>query len=368
MTPVRRAVLAGFLACTALLTAGPTVNGGGAIGPIGGGATPGRTLELRLIAAQPSNRAAVIVDTGDGSAPKKVCIRFDANTISGEEALRLAAAEDPSIAPVFADFSGKGKAVCALCGVGCPSGDCFCDPARYWAYSRADSGSGAFAASPVGVSASQVTDGDVEGYRWGSGAAPALADIRTICGEVQAETTTTAPPPPPPPRPPPPPAPVPPPAPGPTAPAPTAPAPTAPAPTAPGPTAPAPTAPAPAPGSPGAGVTTTSAPGQSTTSTTEPPTSATSAPGVEEVPTDGEEVAGGDPDVIDPEAGGDDGADGTGEDAADDGEDELASPGPVDQGGGDQGGGSVLGLAGVGATLVALVAGSAALQRARRRG
>ncbi len=350
MTPLRKAVLAGVLACTALLAAGPTAGGGGV--------TPARTLDLRLVAAQPSNRAAVIVDKGDGSAPKKVCIRFDANAISGEEALRLAAAQDPTIAPVFADFSGKGKAVCALCGVGCPSGTCFCDPARYWAYSRADSGSGAFAASPVGVSSSQVTDGDVEGYRWGSGAAPALADIRTICGEVQPETTTTAPLPPVPVRPPPP-APV-------TPPPPPAPAPPPRAPS-PGEAAPAPApAPAPGPGPPEAGVTTTSTPGQVTTSSLTPTTSTTSTPGVEEVPTEDEEVVGGDPERV--RGAGEAAADAGGQDAGDVVDDELASPGPTDPGGGDPGGGSALGLAGVGATLIALIGGSVALQRARRRG
>jgi hypothetical protein len=355
VTLLRRAVLAAVLAAgTALLAAAP---------PGGDGPRPTRALELRLVAAEP-NRAGVIVDKGDGSAPKRVCIRFDANAISGEEALRLAAAQDPSIAPVFADFSGKGKAVCALCGVGCPAGDCFCDPARYWSYNRADAGAGAFTRSPVGVSSSQVTDGDVEGYRWGSGAPPALADIRTICGE--APVTTTTPPPPPPPSPPPPPPPPSPPQ----------------APAGP-PTAPAPAAPAPGGGPPAPGAPPVAAPdgagGATTTSTTPGPTGP--EPGGEAAPTEGDEAApteageapaeggaapapdgeavGGDPEPQDPEP-----RDRVG--------DEQASSGPLDAGGDGRGegagGGSALGVAGVGITFVALVGGSVALQRSRRRG
>ena len=312
MTGVRRAALAALAAASALLVA---------VAPGGDGtAPPARHLELQSIAAQPANRAAVIVDKGDGSAPKKVCIRFDANSVTGEEALRLAAEQDPSIAPVFSDFSGKGKAVCALCGVGCPSGDCFCDPQRYWAYSRAEAGSSTFQASPVGVSSSEVTDGDVEGYRWGSGVAPAYADIQTICGEVAPEPTTT-----------------------PTTTSTTA----APAQPPPNRSEPPPAALGPALGdqavAPSADPTTTgTGPAADATQTT------TTA-----APTDTDDGA---TDEDDDTSATDDG----------DGDDDGAASVRLTQDGEAGAGGSMLALAGVGATFLALVGGAVALQRTRR--
>lgn len=303
----------------------------------GGGAPASGVLALETIAAAPANRAAVVIDKGDGSAPVKVCVRFDAASISGEEALRLAAAKEPSIAPVLSAFSGMGKAVCALCGIGCPAGDCFCDPQRYWAYSRVEAGTSGFLTSPVGVTASAVTDGDVEGYRWGSGAPPAVTDIRTICGEVPVETTDTT----------------------------RGPVPTTPPPPAPGPAVTPGTAP------PGGSPPTSAAP--TTAATAEPapaPTAPTESVGTPGAPTTTTTTAAVEP--VDPEERGSGGrdpsavADGGDDDEAGDGGDDEEAAVRLTQEGETGGGGSGLALAGVGATFAALVAGSVALQRARR--
>ena len=325
VTRVRRVLVA--LACTAALaTAAPS---GGAVAP--------RALNLQTIAATPANRAAVVIDKGDGSTPVKVCVRFDAATISGEEALRLAAAQDPSIAPVFSEFSGMGKAVCALCGIGCPSGDCFCDPQRYWAYSRAESGTAAFRTSPVGVSSTEVSDGDVEGYRWGSGAPPAFADIRTICGEVEPATTTTGP------------------------------AQTVAPPPAPPPSGSTGTAPPNRPPLTGAAAPTTAAPPAPAQAPTTLVPSDGPAPGAPTTTTS----TTADLDRVDPEEPGSEDRDPS---AGDDGDEAGDGDGSGDEEasvrltreGETGGGGSGLALAGVGATFAALVAGSVALQRARR--
>ncbi|MDQ3384891.1 MAG: peptidase, partial [Actinomycetota bacterium] len=61
----------------------------------------------------------------------------------------------------------------------------------------------------------------------------------------------------------------------------------------------------------------------------------------------------------------DDGSAGPG---GDEGDEESAAVRLRDEGGGDPGGGSLVGLAGVGATVAALAGGAAVLQRARRRG
>lgn len=143
------------------------------------------------IADVDENHAAVIVDTGQ--TVKKVCVTFAEEAITGAEALRRAGVD-----PVFASYGEKGEAVCAICGVGCPAGNCFCDRARFWAYHRAVPGGG-YTYSRAGASSTLVRDGDVEGWRWGSGAAPPYASVGQVCGVAEpaprsgpAETTTTA--------------------------------------------------------------------------------------------------------------------------------------------------------------------------------
>lgn len=143
-----------------------------------------------LVAAVDENHAAVIVDTGQ--TVKKVCVTFTENDITGAEALRRARVD-----PVFSSYGEKGEAVCAICGVGCPAGDCFCDRTRFWAYHRAAPG-GSYTYSRAGASSTLVRDGDVEGWRWGTGAAPPYASVGEVCGVAEpaprsapAETTTT---------------------------------------------------------------------------------------------------------------------------------------------------------------------------------
>lgn len=143
------------------------------------------------------SHAAVIIDTGQG-APKTACITFRGDTISGAQALELANAQ-----PVYQSFAGTGRAVCALCGVGCPAGDtCLtCAGSTFWNYFHAKSGATSFTLSGVGASSSEVRDGDVEGWRFGVGQKPAFLSYNTICGITidsgasvsQAETVPQAP-------------------------------------------------------------------------------------------------------------------------------------------------------------------------------
>ncbi len=143
--------------------------------------------------AQAMNRAAIVVDTGSG--PVSRCVSFAEESISGIEALNRA-----GLAPVVRGFSGEGGAVCGLNGVGCPAdSSCLtCQAPNYWAYYRADNGAGGFAYSSVGAGAIAVTDGDVEGWRWGTGAGPAYRSFSSICPLQPPPTTTTTTDPPPP--------------------------------------------------------------------------------------------------------------------------------------------------------------------------
>lgn len=132
------------------------------------------------------------MDTGE--TVKKVCVRFSEESISGAELIRRAGVD-----PVFRSYSGKGVAVCALCGTGCPGDEsCLtCDPeGRFWAYSRAPAGTTTLRTSPEGASSTEVRDGDVDGWRWSRGLAPAYASVAEVCDGAPAgaaTATTTAP-------------------------------------------------------------------------------------------------------------------------------------------------------------------------------
>lgn len=129
--------------------------------------------------ADTMHRAAVIVE-GDGQV-RRIVVEFPEESITGLELLRRAGAE-----PVVYSYSGIGGAVCRLFGVGRDAGpDCLGGTngdARYWAYFRATAGATAFRYAAVGGGAATVRDGDVEGWRFGTGAAPAYASIDTILG------------------------------------------------------------------------------------------------------------------------------------------------------------------------------------------
>lgn len=141
------------------------------------------------VRAETVHRAAVIVE-GDGQT-RRVVVEFPEESITGIELLRRAGAD-----PVVYSYSGVGGAVCRLYGVGRDAGpDCLGGTggdARYWAYFRAPAGSTSFRYAAVGGGSSTVRDGDVEGWRYGTGAAPAFASIDAILGI--APTPTVLPP------------------------------------------------------------------------------------------------------------------------------------------------------------------------------
>lgn len=138
-------------------------------------------------AAAPGHRAVVIVDTGQ--EVRRVCVRFTEDFLTGQELLIRAKTD-----PVFRQYSGKGAAVCALCGVGCPADEsCLtCGGDTYWTYSRAPKDSSEFRLSGGGASNTKVYDGDVEGWRWSKGLLPAYASVEQVCGPAPGSTTTSS--------------------------------------------------------------------------------------------------------------------------------------------------------------------------------
>lgn len=170
----------------ALTVAAPATSSASAPGPAP--ASPARSST-----AQASNRAGLVIDLGDGGPPRTVCVRFAEDSITGKELLERA-----KVDAVFSTYSGEGSAVCALCGKGCPDdGSCLtCQQPDYWAYHRAPAGASGWSYGRAGASRTTVRDGDVEGWRWGTGSAPPFRTIVQVCGGEASSgagtTTTTA--------------------------------------------------------------------------------------------------------------------------------------------------------------------------------
>lgn len=135
--------------------------------------------------ASGAHRALVVVDTG--ATTYRQVITFTEDSVTGIHALELAGAK-----PLVYTYSGQGGAVCRLFGVGRDSGPGCLGGAdgdnRYWAYFRAPSGTSSFTYSRAGAGSVQVHDGDVEGWKFGTGQAPGWSAV-----PAPSTTTTVAP-------------------------------------------------------------------------------------------------------------------------------------------------------------------------------
>jgi hypothetical protein len=132
------------------------------------------------------NHAAVVVRDGEGRLTYAY-VGFPEEAIDGVELLRRS-----TIPLVTVPFGGLGEGVCSLAGEGCPAGECrrrVCQGPRpddpYWRYFRQDA-PGRWNALALGPSATEVRDGDVDGWSW-TGAEPglpavAIADVAALVG------------------------------------------------------------------------------------------------------------------------------------------------------------------------------------------
>lgn len=147
-------------------------------------ASTGSVARADVTAQGCSAQAVIVVEPGPGA----VSICFD-GSISGIEALQLAGAN-----PVSYGFSGQGAAVCQLYGVGnSADSNCLIGPGgQYWAYYRAGPGASGWTYSRAGASTTTVTDGSVEGWRYGTGGAPGFV---SFCSVASCAPPPTDPPP-----------------------------------------------------------------------------------------------------------------------------------------------------------------------------
>jgi hypothetical protein len=61
---------------------------------------------------------------------------------------------------------GFGPAVCGINATGCPATNCFCDPAKFWAYYHLDPAANIWMQAAEGVGAYTPANGAVEGLAW----------------------------------------------------------------------------------------------------------------------------------------------------------------------------------------------------------
>ena len=135
---------------------------------VGVGAALGAAAVAPVEAAHASGGSTAVVVIDTGANVRSAVIHFD-GSITGIEALELAGAN-----PATYGFQGQGAAVCALDGVGNPADQsCLVGPnSEYWAYYVARGGASSWTYSRGCACTTMVGDGDVEGWRYGTGAAP----------------------------------------------------------------------------------------------------------------------------------------------------------------------------------------------------
>src|SRR4051794_3189411 len=137
--------------------------------------------------ADTATTAVIVIDTGTSVHAVTVDV---GSGISG-----LAALERVASVTKLA-YAGNGGAVCSIDGFGneATQSGCLVGPnSQYWAYFHASGGAGAWTYSPVGAGSFTVHGGDVEGWRYGTGAKPAASPV--FCDYVTcAPPVTTTPP------------------------------------------------------------------------------------------------------------------------------------------------------------------------------
>ncbi len=145
-------------------------------------------------AASTGVRVGVVIDFGNGT------VYHVAVVVSGANPKGLTALQAVPGINITTDNSGAfGAAVCGLdingTHLGCPgtAGSCLtCADPKYWAYFKAPGGASSFQYSRTGAAQSPVSDGDVEGWKWGTGKAPTFVPFAQFF--PLATTTTVAPP------------------------------------------------------------------------------------------------------------------------------------------------------------------------------
>ncbi len=157
-------------------------------------------LGVNQTAARPlSHQAGLVVQFGD-SQVQTYCVNFDTDSISGLQLLQNVS----SLQVLYdATSTGMGAGVCKINNDGCsfPMEDCFCQcqglACVYWSYWHLQPNN-TWDYSPLGASSFVVTNGQVDGWRWGAGTAnsaqpPPVITLNEICQPAPTATPTLTP-------------------------------------------------------------------------------------------------------------------------------------------------------------------------------
>jgi len=123
-----------------------------------------------------SQRAGLAIFSGDNSS-FTTCVSFTESTISGLDLLRRS-----GLTIETATNPTQGTAVCKIGKVGDASNDCFGSMPNYWSYWQL--GENGWGYSVTGADQSQVIDGSVNAWSWGTGDPPAVLTFQNLCEGV----------------------------------------------------------------------------------------------------------------------------------------------------------------------------------------
>lgn len=137
--------------------------------------------------ASADGEVGLVIQIGDQVTTH--CVAYSGDAITGEQALSRAGY-------TFEQLGGGSRAVCAINDVGCfdasSFSSCFCEcqgrDCTYWGFFTREYGAG-WVYSTLGFNLIRATDGDVHGWKWGTGgpaSAPAPVDVpfEQICGHA----------------------------------------------------------------------------------------------------------------------------------------------------------------------------------------
>ncbi|MBN1219248.1 MAG: hypothetical protein JXM69_10000 [Anaerolineae bacterium] len=127
-----------------------------------------------LTYADALNRAGLVVVHGDGTIVTQ-CVEFAEAQITGMQLLERS----------DLDFVNSGGAICQIDHEGCPAGpDCLsCQAPHYWSYWLSNTGDGSWQYAGYGASGRSISDGQVDGWVWGTGSSsPPAVTFAEICG------------------------------------------------------------------------------------------------------------------------------------------------------------------------------------------
>jgi hypothetical protein len=142
---------------------------------------PLSNLGLRSV----THRAGLAIFYGDDTFFTK-CVSFTQSTITGLDLLKSS-----GLAVETATNPSQGTAVCKIGDKGSPASDCFGSMPNYWSYWQL--GNNGWEYSAIGSEQSQVTDGAVNAWNWGTGDQPPTISFQNICEGVAFVLPTSVP-------------------------------------------------------------------------------------------------------------------------------------------------------------------------------